>query len=156
MSSQSKYHGNSLVEQNLLTWKDWYFLPTSSILLQALRLGFGYNLACNLFGNLELCFTLDLIPKYPFTFVNKISVQGWRFQGPKKVFMLVATEISHSLSRFLMLLECRYLRERELLNSQCLPARNEWINKFYSLSDLGQVTAVFYLSFPAAYGGSQG
>lgn len=113
-------------------------------------------LACNLFGNLELCFTLDLIPKYPFTFVNKISVQGWRFQGPKKVFMLVATEISHSLSRFLMLLECRYLRERELLNSQCLPARNEWINKFYSLSDLGQVTAVFYLSFPAAYGGSQG
>lgn len=128
MFSQSKQHGNSLGEQNVLTWENWYFPCINYILLHTLDLDFGYHPCCNLIWIPEICFTLELIHKYPFMFVNRALLQSLWFQGQKKDLMLVAGEISFFFLRCLMLLECKCLWERDLLNYQSLQAKEERIS----------------------------
>lgn len=76
-------------------------------------------LACNLIWILEMCLILDLRSKYPFKFVNRELLQGLYFLGPKPV----AAETAFFILGFIMLLECKYFWEIELLNYKSLQAR---------------------------------
>ena len=128
MSSQSKQYGHSSVEQYLLTWENWHCSCITCILLHTLDLGFGHSPCRNLIWILETCFTVDLIPKYAFAFVNRALRWGLWFQGQKRALMLVAAEISPFLLRLFILLEGKLLWEKELLNYQSLQARDKRIN----------------------------
>lgn len=88
----------------------------------------GLGFCSNLIWILEMHFSLDLMLKYPFMFVNRALERCSCFQGEKKTLMLVATEISTFPFRVLLLVECRHLWETELLNYQSPYALYKWLN----------------------------
>lgn len=91
-----------------------------------------------------MCLILDLIPTYPFEFVNRALLQGLCFLGPK----LVAAETAFYILGFLMLLECKCFWEIELLNYKSLQAMGSWISAANCVTQ-GKLLQHFTFSFPA-------
>ena len=74
------------------------FLCMRCILPHTLHLGFGSDPCCNLIWILEMCFTLDLITKGPFAFVNRTLMPGLWLRGKRRLSCSGCWQFNLSLS----------------------------------------------------------